>query len=82
MLEPNRKVRVLLSRNGNELATDEKDVDEETGIANIKQSFNQKMNENFDNESQKWLPDFIELTLLYGDDVVGSVSFDLTRYID
>ena len=40
MLDPDRKVRVELTRNGKKLSTDFKPVEEETGISNIKQSFN------------------------------------------
>ena len=40
VLDPNRKVRVELTRNGKKLSTDFKPVEEETGIVNIKQSFN------------------------------------------
>ena len=40
VLDPARKVRVELIRNGKKLSTDFKPVEEETGLANIKQSFN------------------------------------------
>lgn len=82
VLEINRKVRVELTRNGKKLSTDFKPVEEDTGITNIKQSFNQKVQENFDNESMKWIADLVELAVYYGDDLVGVCRFDLTRYID
>ena len=82
VLDPERKVRVELTRNGKKLSTDFKPVEEETGLANIKQSFNQKIQESYDNESRHWIADVIELGVYYGDDLVGSCSFDLTRYID
>ena len=49
VLQPNQRVRVELCRNGKALQTDMKPVEEETGIAQIKQSFNQKVLLRFDN---------------------------------
>ena len=46
---PNRQVRVELSRNGKSLSTDLKPVEADTGISNIKQSFNQKLLQKYDN---------------------------------
>jgi hypothetical protein len=40
VLAPDSKVRVEFTRNGKSLSTDLKPVEEETGIAEIKQSFN------------------------------------------
>ena len=38
--DPNQQVRVEFTRNGKSLSTSLKAVDEETGLAEIKQSFN------------------------------------------
>ena len=82
VLDSGEQVRVEFTRNGKSLSTDFKLVDEETGIVNIKQSFNQKIQEKFDKDARKWVPDFIELAIFYGDDIVGACRFDLTQYID
>lgn len=49
--EPNHQVRVGFTRNGKSLFTNYKNVNEETGVAEIKQSFNQKLLERFDNQN-------------------------------
>ena len=82
VLAPDLKVRVEFTRNAKSLSTDLKPVEEATGIAEIKQSFNQKMIESFDNQAQVWAPDLVELSLYCGTNVVGVCRFDLTKYVD
>ena len=88
--DPEKKVRVELMRNGKKISTDFKPKDENSGTFNIKQSFNQKFKERFDNESMRWIEDKVELSIYYGGDgdqnaeetLVGTCQFDITKYID
>ena len=88
--DPEKKVRVELMRNGKKISTDYKPKDENTGTFNIKQSFNQKFKERFDNESMRWIEDKVELSIYYGGEgeqnaeetLVGTCQFDITKYID
>ena len=81
-MEENQIIRVEFTRNGKSLSTSLKPVDEETGIVEIKQSFNQKIKESYDNQQEKWVPDLVELSLMSDDDLIGVCRFDITRYID
>lgn len=78
----NQRVRVEFKRCGKSLSTSLKPIDEETGLVDIKQSFNQKIKQRYDNEKDAWVPDLVELSLLSGDDLIGVCRFDIARYID
>ena len=56
--DPNQTVRVEFTRNGKSLSTSDKPVNEQTGEGDIKQSFNQKIQEQREaGKKGKWVPD-------------------------
>ena len=69
-------------RSGQSLSTSQKPIDPETGVCDIKQSFNQKIQEYFDKQTESWKPDLVELSIYNGEELVGVCRFDITRYID
>ena len=68
VVDPEKRVRVELMRKGKKISTALKPIEEATGTFNIKQSFNQKFKERFDNESMRWISDMVELSIYYGGD--------------
>lgn len=64
------------------MSTDFKNVDEATGLCQIKQSFNQRITMLYDNERNKWMSDLATLAIEYGGQEIGQCTFDLVKYLD
>ena len=64
------------------MATDWKDVDQTTGLCQIKQSFNCRITMLYDNESSVWVSDMATVGIEYHGEQIAHCEFDLVKYLD